>query len=455
MRDLRHPHSLLSPNLRSRFLRLFLASILFGFVVEVLFSPWHSETSYSWNSSHSTSSANRLSVTTPLDDLSSEPNSLPVIHTCRFVYVREFSQSCVTFQTSHPHLPCVWHALVTSELRSQPHKIRPPLSARFTDASSASVVKLLPSERMLMARLNGCCSEASCNATTQCSYGTEDPSDALWLRAYSRTSKFVVLLNIGVASLVFFLAAVITDGSVFYPHRPGLADASASALIMLSLASLLYVLVVPTELQFALHGKGSFQTIAYVFSICLLAILLPAIAIIWLSTTIFLIFLVGFLFEYAFLIIIATLHFLIVLVLYQVECTVLHVRLVYFANDDVDEAEHDRQLFTVGSKFLSRVRSNLLFTRLSRVVEDRALQVIRNHLPERVSTQFLQQHVPQISFDDLEDIAAQSDTNTFNPTHQPPPSPPTQPIPAPTPHTHIRNVSVTENSPLIRSNDST
>lgn len=453
MNPLGHQHYLLSPTPRLRFFHTILASILFGIVVEVLFCSWRSDISHASQSSPSNSITDRLSVMTSLRQRSAWSKPLPVIHTCHFVHVQEFSRSCVTFQTSDPQLPCSWHILVTSERRQAPHNIRPPLSATSIGASSVPSVQLLPSEHLLLDRLNGCHSKASCNATTQCSYGTEDPSDALWLRAYSRTSKFVVLLNIGVASLVFFLAAIITDGSVFYPHRPGLADASASALIMLSLASLLYILVVPSEFQFALHGKGSFQTIAYVFSICVLAILLPAIAIIWLSTTIFLIFLVGFLFEYSFLIITASLHLLVVLLLFQAECTMLHVRLVYFANDDIDEAEHDRQLFSSGARFLSRVRGNLLFSRLSRVFEARALQVVRNHLPERVSMQFLRQHVPQLSFEDLEAIGVQTDINTFNAPRQQPPSPPIQPGSGP-PITYP-SVSATESSPLLRSSAGT
>lgn len=223
---------------------------------------------------------------------------------------------------------------------------------------------------------------------------------------------------------------------------------------MLSLASLLYILVVPSEFQFALHGKGSFQTIAYVFSICVLAVLLPAIAIIWLSTTIFAIYLVGFLFEYSILLIIATFHLLVVLLVYQIECTVLHVRLVYFANDDLDEAEHERQLFSVGAKFLARVRNNLLFTRLSRVVEDRALQVIRNHLPERLSSQFLEQNVPHVAFEDLDDNDESMNANNFNAIHRPAPPPPVQPIAPPPVHIHDHNASITESSPLLQPNSS-
>lgn len=409
---------------------VFLSSLLFGVFIEALFSPWHSHTV-------------RKSPVAIVPSRST-------VYECRFVYVQALSHFCNLLSPSHTHIPCQWHVFVTSTLNPHLHTLRPPHTFTLTHPLSSTSPALSPSEQSLLLRLNGCHSEKACNATTPCTYNLEDPSDALWLRAYENSSRFVVLFNIGIASLLFFLAAIVVDGSIFHPHRSGLADASASSLIMLSLASLLYVLIVPYDLQFALHGKGILQSVAYVLTICVLAILLPAIAVIWLSTSIFLIFLIGLVFEYSMLILFATLHFFIVLFIYQVESTILHVRLVYFANDEADEAEHDRQLLAAGVAFLLRVRSNLLFGRISRVVEERALRVIQNHLPQHVTRQFLQEYVPQVAFEDLED-------GDINPV--PHSSEDTVPLPPPstTPAARLslqdmrRETSFTEDSTLLQS----
>lgn len=105
-------------------------------------------------------------------------------------------------------------------------------------------------------------------------------------------------------------------GSVFYFHRPGFADTFASALFMRSLVFILYTLVAPKKLHFDLHGKKFFPFIAHDLGIYLFAIVLLSIATIRLSTTILLFSFDGTWFKYAFIINIATLHFLAMSVLH-------------------------------------------------------------------------------------------------------------------------------------------
>lgn len=395
-----NPVSVLMSFLPLRRLNILLGSLVFGVAIETLLSSWRSEQMQ--ESYHS-----NLSIYT--------------VHKCNIISVQTSYFSCLK-PTSHLHSPspCSWRILVTSTRVPRPHVLRLPTVNANTDNLLASLgsYQLLPSELLLLARLNGCDSKISCNTTAPCSYGLEDPSDALWLRAYQCCSKFVVLFNIGLASLLFFVAAIIADGSVFYPLRSGLSDAPASSLIMLSLASLLYIVIVPPKLQFALYGKDSLNTICYIFSICTLAVLLPAIAVVWLSTILFVVTLVGFVFEYAILLTITTLRLFFVVVRYQVESTSLRLRSIYFAHDTTAQSENDHQLLNAGVNFLLRVRNNFLFERVSHAIEEHALQVIQNHMPDRVARQVLEEFATNITVGDHEGITYRSVTNISDLTQQ-------------------------------------
>lgn len=87
-------------------------------------------------------------------------------------------------------------------------------------------------------------------------------------------------------SLILF-NDTLTRGIDFYPHHPDL-DASSSALIVSLLGFFYCSLVFTNNFKFALHGKGSFQNIVYLHSICPPTILLLKIAIFGQSTTIIL-----------------------------------------------------------------------------------------------------------------------------------------------------------------------
>lgn len=353
---------------------------------------------------------------------------------CRFVHVA-LSPSCHVDDAAAV-AQCNWSISVTSWSRPRPHRLTRRSSSTQPDTRYAH---LLTSEQTLLRQLDGCDSTATCNTSVPCAYGIEDPSDAFWLRAYNETSKFVVLLHVGLASLIFFVAAIIADGTIFYPRRMGLALESASALILIALSALLYVLLVPRNLQFALWGRGPWNTIAYIFIILLIAVLLPALAVIWISWVMFMIFVIGFLFEHVIVVALATIHFLAVLVMYQISNTALHVRLVYFpggrnahgseddlsltddsvatANDSpTQDVEYDRQLLAIGSTFVRRVRSNWFVERVPHMIEERAMQTMQAHMPDHIHAQLFQEQVPHIDFDDL-DVVDRNGSLSVLPDH--------------------------------------
>lgn len=351
---------------------------------------------------------------------------------CKFAYVTTVSPTCVPTDAH----PSCWNVLVTSGSHPTKHRLSLPENHG----------NFLSSELALLHRLNGCQSLKECNSSTPCSYGVEDPSDAFWLRRYANSSKFVVLFNIGLVSLIFFICAIVVDGSIFYPHRQGLALASASVLIMLSISALLYVLLVPRHFQFALYGKGVWNSIAYVFIIFFIASLLPAFAVIWISTVLFFIFFLGFMFEHALIVLFSTVHFVVVFVAYQVANTALHVRLVYFSDDeDSDETEYEARLLAMGENFMRRIRSNWFIRRLPRILEERALQITQNHMPDHVHEQLLRES-------SLSQVVEETHTNQDpNRTSLPLLSTPSQSVPSRLHQNTVEAPGVNEASPLLSS----
>lgn len=355
-----------------------------------------------------------------------------VRHICHFTYVNIASPLC---GPTDSRLVC-WQLVVTSQERPTPHRLSVP-AGHGNDTLS-------PLELTLLLKLRGCMSRDTCRTSVPCSYGIEDPSDVFWLRRYSESSKFVVLFDIGLATLIFFICAIIVDCSIFYPHRQGIALGSASALLMLGLASLLYVLIVPRSMQFSLYGSGAWNSIAYVFVVLVIATLLPAFAVIWISSVLFFIFFLGFIFEQVLVVLLGTFHFITVFIVYQLSNMVLHVRLVYFPDDDdVDEHDYDARLLAMGETFLRNIRSNWFISRLPRMLEERALQFTQNHMPDHVHEQLLRENVvPQLEFESVDDLAQIHSSASGS----------SQALPSQAQHNEAGTSNVTEATPLLNSN---
>lgn len=316
---------------------------------------------------------------------------------CKVVFVRHLEPaSChvMARMSAAPTEPCRWDINVVSEKKPEVHRISRVGSDKYTEK-----------EVMLLRELDGCDSSAECkNESLPCVYGIEDPSDALWLRKYQDGSKFVVIFRVGIASLLFFLVSVISDGSIFYPHRPGsFSFLSASLFAILACAALLYLLIVPRKYQLALYGGGFWQSMGYIFIILMIAGALPGVAIIWVGFCLFVIYFLGFMVEQLLCMIAGILYYLGALSVYQAENTLFHLSLIYYRNLE-EEAELDRRLLQMSERFLRRVRGNVFLYRVPAALEQDGIQVVENTLPDQLFDEMLQESIPHVDFETLEDI---------------------------------------------------
>ena len=107
----------------------------------------------------------------------------------------------------------------------------------------------------------------------------EDPSDALWLRAYNEGGEMVVLVRGGILTLIIMVGAILVDGAMARPRRERIAYAPLAALVLLSLSALLQLCLIPRRYQPSLLGSGIVQTIIWIVMILVGAFVLPGIAL--------------------------------------------------------------------------------------------------------------------------------------------------------------------------------
>lgn len=316
---------------------------------------------------------------------------------CKLVLVKHLEPaSCheSSFLSAPPTEPCRWDINVVSAKKPEPHRISRVGSDKYTEK-----------EVRLLRELDGCDSSAECkNESLSCTYGIEDPSDALWLRDYREGSKFVVIFRVGLASLLFFLVSIISDGSIFYPHRPGsFSFLSASLCALIAAAAVLYLLIVPRKYQLALYGRSLWQSIGYIFIVLMMAGVLPGLAIVLVGFCLFVIYFLGFMVEQLFCVIAGILYYLGALSAYQAENTLFHLSLIYYRNVE-EEAELDRRLLQMSERFLRRVRGNFFLYRIPAALEQDGIQVVENTLPDLLFDEMVQESIPHVDFETLEEV---------------------------------------------------
>lgn len=260
----------------------------------------------------------------------------------------------------------------------------------------------------ILSQLDGCNSTLSCtHPPIHCAPSIEDPSDALWLRHYNTGSKFLVILRVAFLSLIFYIAAIICDASLFRPHRPGsFAASSAAALAIIACAALLYILVVPREWQLSLWGAGWWQTLCYVSLILAIAAALPGVTVVWVNFCLLVIYFLAFVVEQMFCVLAGVLHYFGALTLYQLEYTLFHLRLIYYRHVEED-VELDQRLLDMSDRFLRRVRGNTFLYRIPNALEQDGLQVVEGVLPEQLYDELDAHVMPNVV--DFETIASNSE----------------------------------------------
>ncbi|PXF44942.1 hypothetical protein BWQ96_05306 [Gracilariopsis chorda] len=188
-------------------------------------------------------------------------------------------------------------------------------------------------------------------------------------------------MNIAFVTLVFYIAAILADGTFFTPHRPTIATTTATALIMIALSSLLYITIVPARMQFVLFGAGILHSAAFLLIVLTCAFVLPGIAIITLNFTVFLVAFVGFLLDLMLTFLIGVFHFFRGLALYHAQHTYLCLRQIY---SNLSEDDYDQQLLAYSDKLLRHARSNWNLHRVPRSLLDSADHAVRTVLPEHL-----------------------------------------------------------------------
>lgn len=109
---------------------------------------------------------------------------------------------------------------------------------------------------------------------------SEDPTDALWLRAYNQGSELVVLLRMGALAALLVVLAVLVDGALPRPRRAGWARAPATALALLATSVLLILVLVPRKWQFQAWGGGVIQSVLWMSSVISFAVVMPGLFLI-------------------------------------------------------------------------------------------------------------------------------------------------------------------------------
>ncbi|KAI0567805.1 hypothetical protein FGB62_1g659 [Gracilaria domingensis] len=287
--------------------------------------------------------------------------------------------------------PCVWNLSVVSDVIRERHPLVLPADTALS-----------PQQVRLLTRLDGCNSTEQCaGETVDCTYGIEDPTDAFWWREYNHGIKFVVMMKIGFLSLVFYIAAIISDGTIFSPHRPSIASNVASVLILIALSALLYIRLVPRKMQYSLLGGDLFQTTAVLLIILTTAVLLPAMAVIALNFVIFSVTFLWFFVEQCLSVIVGFLQFLAGLSLFNIQHTYLCLRQIYFNGTD---AEYEQQLVSNSERFLQQMRNNWFLTKVPRFFLENADLAVRTVLSEHLHDQV--DFVPNV---DMDSFASEED----------------------------------------------
>eukprot|EP00177_Eucheuma_denticulatum_P002612 GFKZ01004690.1.p1 GENE.GFKZ01004690.1~~GFKZ01004690.1.p1 ORF type:complete len:394 (-),score=30.51 GFKZ01004690.1:2608-3789(-) len=336
-------------------------------------------------------------------------------HVCTLTRVQSLPPSACTLPGFLPDpvplplaAPCRWHLTTVTDLAPTytPLRLLSPSNHVFSSQQLS-----------LLRQLDGCNSSVTCqNQTVQCAFTAKIPSDVLWVHNYNNGSKFVIIFRITLISLFLYLFAIICEGSIFYPHRPGSVSISTAYILgIIACAALLYLLVVPRKWQLSLYGAGFLQTFAYLLLILTIAGALPGLTVTWVSFFLFAIYFLGFALEQLLCMIAGILHYLGALSLYQAENTFFHLRLMYYP-DVLDEVELDRHLLEMSQRFLERVRGNVFLYRIPTALEQDGLQVVGSTLPDHLFDDMVADNIPQVDFESIATHSEEPSSLSDSPT---------------------------------------
>lgn len=296
--------------------------------------------------------------------------------------------------------PCFWHVQVQHpSINTSTHL--------FIDKNHTT---LSTNQLHLLKSLNGCKSLSTCkNTSLQCTYGVEDPSDILWLRTYNEDAAFIAMCRICVVTFMFFLAAIISEQSLFTLRNAGLFNETiAFYLVLIGLSSLLYIIVIPDQYQFAIWGDGPVQSFAFCFTIILVAASLPGIVIVSFEITKYLIDIVTYTFVFFFFVFSWLLTFLLIKFIHTIESTFAILKHIYVADENelTDSNDYTNRIAEFNGRFLERVIDSSSLRQIRKFTVDNALRIcvknVEDHLSDDDATSVLQL-LPGAEYGSIED----------------------------------------------------
>lgn len=256
---------------------------------------------------------------------------------------------------------------------SQPHMTwLPPSHAAATDPFQLSRARCCAL---------GACIPHSVPCTRTSSYDApEDPSDALWLRAYNGGAELQVLARAGALALIFFLTAIIIEGAIFHPRRSGVAHSALVLLSLLALSALLQLTIIPRELQPAIWGAGPLQSFICMIAVIIGAILLPAVVLTLQAVAVLLVHYCLLLVQVCVWVVIGLAHFIYVLAVFYVRNLFIQLRVLYAGDGADEDSAQDVYIsqLNVSYDFVSSVSVNALLRRVAAAVNNTAKLVLRS-----------------------------------------------------------------------------
>lgn len=245
---------------------------------------------------------------------------------------------------------------------------------------------------------------------------SEDPSDALWLRSYRNGNEIAVLTRAGMLALLILIAAIIVEGGLLRPRRPGVGRFPFIFLGLSALSALLQLVVLPRKLQPDAFGSGPFQSILYLVFVFGGALLIPGITIVFHSIALvavnFSILTTLTLFWSA----LGISKFLVGVIRFYFRNCWLQIRLLYGKDSlslNVDYAQdiYIEQL-NISYDFVTGISQNPLLKRVPKSINDTAKLVLRSTLGPGSARRFADM-TSDDDDDDNEDVGQTTPTTGF------------------------------------------
>lgn len=208
----------------------------------------------------------------------------------------------------------------------------------------------------------------------------EDPSDALWFRAYDEGAELVVLARAGLLALILFLAAVIVEGAAFQPRRSGLAHSALGGLLLIGLSALLQLLLVPRAWQMPLWGAGPLRTTLCILAVILGAAALPACVLALQTVAVLYWHYVALIVQVLFWVLVGLVHFLYAVVVFYTRNLWIQLRVLYAGDGADEDSAQDVYIaqLNVSYNFVSAVGANALLRRVAASANNTAKRVLES-----------------------------------------------------------------------------